>query len=183
MSASEGERFANDEDVGENNINPPTLIGDDDGDDDDNKSLLVGATICFTPEPSPRSTPLKSPAKRAAALDLTPIELESAMSSNATSSDAYIGSIVDGSKVSTNVIHSSSSLDGKSTTEYEILDKLLTSGVYRFVDKLFIEFHPHLSPFPPEVTKEITQRTYAYFKDVDIWDSSSYSIVDRLNKI
>jgi hypothetical protein len=121
MSASEGERFANDEYVGENNINPPTLIGDDDGDD---KSLLVGATICFTPEPSPRSTPLKSPAKRAA-LDLTPIELESAMSSNATSSDAYIGSIVDGSKVSTNVIHSTSSLDGKSTTEYEILDKSL----------------------------------------------------------
>ena len=68
-------------------------------------------------------------------------------------------------------------------SEYEILDKLLTSGVYRFVDKLFIEFHPHLSPFPPEVTKEITQRTYSYFKDVDIWDSSSYSIVDRLNKI
>ena len=126
MSASEGERFANDEDAGvENNINPPTLIGDDDGDDDDNKSLLVGATICFTPEPSPRSTPLKSPAKRAAALDLTPIELESAMSSNATSFDEYIGSIVDGSKVSTNVIHSTSSLDGKSTTEYEILDKSL----------------------------------------------------------
>jgi hypothetical protein len=125
MSASEGERFANDEDAGvENNINPPTLIGDDDGDDDDNKSLLVGATICFTPEPSPRSTPLKSPAKRAAALDLTSIELESAISSNATS-DAYIGSIVDGSKVSTNVIHSTSSLDGKSTTEYEILDKSL----------------------------------------------------------
>ena len=126
MSASEGERFANDEDVGDNiNINPPTLIGDDDDDDDDDdKSLLVGATICFTPEPSPRSTPLKSPAKRAA-LDLTPIELESAMSSNATSSDAYIGSIIDGSKVSTNVIHSTSSLDGKSTTEYEILDKSL----------------------------------------------------------
>jgi hypothetical protein len=125
MSASEGERFADNEDVGENNMNPPTLIGDDAGDDDDDKSLLVGATICFTPEPSPRSTPLKSPAKRAAALDLTPIELESAMSSNATSSDAYIGSIVDGSKVSTNVIHSTSSLDGKSTTEYEILDKSL----------------------------------------------------------
>lgn len=124
MTASEGERFADNEGAGENNINPPTLIGDDDGDDDDNKSLLVGATICFTPEPSPRSTPLKSPAKRAAALDLTPIELESAMSSNATS-DAYIGSIVDGSKVSTNVIHSTSSLDGKSTTEYEILDKSL----------------------------------------------------------
>ena len=101
------------EDAGDNNGNPPNLI-------DDDKSLVVGATICFTPEASPRNTPLKG--TKRSALDLSP--LESALSSNAT--DEYIGSIIDGNKVSSsNVILTTSSLDGKSTTEYEILDKSL----------------------------------------------------------
>ena len=99
---------------------PPALINDD-------KSLIVGATICFTPEQSPRNTPLKDTAaknKHPAPLDLTPLDLVGAPSTNAT--DEYIGSIVDGSKVSSsNVIFTSSSLDGKSTTEYEVLDKSL----------------------------------------------------------
>jgi hypothetical protein len=104
----------------EDDVNPPNLI------DDDDKSLLVGATICFTPEPSPRHTPMRDTTsnKKRSALDLTPLELDSALSSNAT--DDYIGSIIDGSKVSSsNVIFTTSSLDGKSTTEYEILDKSL----------------------------------------------------------
>eukprot|EP00984_Skeletonema_dohrnii_P020478 scaffold9991_cov139-Skeletonema_dohrnii-CCMP3373.AAC.2 len=106
-------------DADDNNVNPPNLI-----DDEDDKSLIVGATICFTPDASPRNTPLKAANHKRSALDLTTLELESALSSNAT--DEYIGSIIDGSKVSSsNVIQTTSSLDGKSTTEYEILDKSL----------------------------------------------------------
>ena len=107
-----------DNDAGET-TNPPNLI------DDDDKSLLVGATICFTPEQSPRSSPMKDTANKRAALDLTPLECESALGSNATINE-YIGSlIIDGSRVSANVMHTTSSLDGNSTTEYEILDKSL----------------------------------------------------------
>lgn len=101
-------------------VNPPNLI------DDDDKSLVIGATICFTPEPSPRNTPSKDIVKdtKRSALDLTPIELgEALLSSNTT--DEYIGSIIDSKVSSSNVILTTSSLDGKSTTEYEILDKSL----------------------------------------------------------
>jgi len=112
---SANEHFLANEDV----VNPPNLI------DDDDKSLIVGATICFTPEPSPRHTPMRdTTSNKKRSSDLTPLELESALSSNAT--DDYIGSIIDGSKMSSsNVIFTTSSLDGKSTTEYEILDRSL----------------------------------------------------------
>ena len=108
----------------------PLLADEDAGDNkhiiDGDNSLIVGATICFTPEPSPRNTPMRDATvnNKRSALNLTPLELDSALSSNAT--DEYIGSIIDGSKVSSsNVLHTTSSLDGNSTTEYEILDKSL----------------------------------------------------------
>ncbi len=72
-----------------------------------------------------RSSPSRSASKTEDAVDtnVNPPK-DSALSNNAT--DEYIGSIIDGSKVSSsNVILATSSLDGKSTTEYEILDKSL----------------------------------------------------------
>ena len=88
--------------------------------DDDEKSGIVGATICFTPEPSPRSSPTKG------------IIQEANTDSLNSNRNNYIGSVngigsgdgVSSSKLSSrmsNSLHVESSLDGRSTTECKFL--------------------------------------------------------------
>mmetsp|Transcript_26190 Transcript_26190/g.56218 ORF Transcript_26190/g.56218 Transcript_26190/m.56218 type:complete len:990 (-) Transcript_26190:180-3149(-) len=102
---------------------------------DGEKSGIMGATICFTPESSPRSSPnLEGTGRASSNLD----------SINSHSND-YIGSIngvtssgsgVDGvsSRMSSSAMHIPSSLDGRSTTEYEILDGISSKGTIEVED-------------------------------------------------
>mmetsp|Transcript_1445 Transcript_1445/g.2758 ORF Transcript_1445/g.2758 Transcript_1445/m.2758 type:complete len:846 (+) Transcript_1445:271-2808(+) len=96
---------------------------------DDEKSCIVGATICFTPESSPHSSPNLERVKGS----------ESIIDSLNSGSNNYIGSVnvvasgdsgVEGasSKMSSSVRNVASSLDGHSTTEYEILDCISSKG-------------------------------------------------------
>ena len=102
-----------------NNGTPASIAG--------GESLSPSNGSRVVPRSSLYASPSRSASKTNDALD-TNVNVnppkDSALSSNAT--DEYISSIIDGSKVSSsNVILATSSLDGKSTTEYEILDKSL----------------------------------------------------------
>jgi hypothetical protein len=95
---------------------------------------LVGATICFTPEPSPRSSP-----------NLEGVREDLSIICSLSVSNNYIGSLnahttggssVEGaaSKMSSSAMHIASSLDGRSTTEYEILDGVSSRGTMDIED-------------------------------------------------
>jgi hypothetical protein len=82
--------------------------------EDDEKSGIVGATICFTPEHSPRASPR--------------VFGDATMNSSSTN---YIGSVADelgGEKLGSSAMHIASSLDDRSTTEYELLDGIESKG-------------------------------------------------------
>lgn len=114
------------------------------GQDDDDKSVggIVGATICFTPQPSPRSSPTNEGAVGR--------EESTHHGSIDGSSNDYIGSVrafpsgsgtVEGvlsSKMSSSARHVASSLDGRSTTEYEMLDGISSKGTIE-VEDLILE--------------------------------------------
>ena len=94
--------------------------------DEDEKSGIVGATICFTPEPSPKSGPRPPPLFQDELPHIGSLTIN-------THSDDYIGSIaaagsgsgglVASSKMGSASMHVASSLDGRSTTEYELISK------------------------------------------------------------
>lgn len=91
---------------------------------EDKKSVgLVGATICFTPEPSPRSSPNMECVRG----DLTCIgSLESNDYISSLKGYSMGGSGVEGAanRMTSSAEQIASSLDGRSTTEYEILDEI-----------------------------------------------------------
>ena len=88
---------------------------------------MVGATICFTPEPSPPNSPTNNHGYMIG-----------------DSSEGYIGSITAlsskdesaGKDMVSSVHQIASSLDGKSTTEYEILDGISSKGTLEIEDLL-----------------------------------------------
>jgi len=92
------------------------------------KCGLLGTTICYTPEPSPRSSPIKRDVPN--------------LDSVNTSINYNIGS-VDGlsrgmegvaSRMSSSAMQVASSLDGRSNTSYEILDGLSSKGTIEVGD-------------------------------------------------
>jgi len=103
---------------------PMTLVADAE------KDGIVGATICFTPQSSPRS----SPTKLGGVQQLEAPDLDSLNSK----SNEYIGSINGAGSgdtgtgvaaMSSSAMHIESSLDGRSTTEYEILDDISKGSI------------------------------------------------------
>jgi len=106
---------------------------------------LVGATICFTPEPSPRSSPTLEGVRE----DLSNICSLSVNSNYIGSLDAYItsGSYVEGaaSKMNSSAMQIASSLDGRSTTEYEILDGVSSRGTMDIEDLSLDEESPSIT--------------------------------------
>lgn len=101
---------------------------------DDEKSVgLVGATICFTPE----SSPVSSPKVKGAPATSTVYSLHSG-------SNNYIGSVHEGhsdgimesvvSIMKSSVVRIASSLDGRSITEYEVLDGINSRGTIEYED-------------------------------------------------
>lgn len=111
----------------------PTLVADDD--DDDNQSGIVGATICFTPETSPRASP-----KQDAVInrEVNPLVHHSEINTTSTDTDNYIGSVEANSKLGNSLMHVASSLDDRSTTEYEIIDGISSKGTIE-VEELDLE--------------------------------------------
>jgi hypothetical protein len=102
---------------------------------DDGKSVgLVGATICFTPQPSPRSSPNLDGARGV----LSNICSLSGESSN------YIGDLLAyatgsgtegaSTKLRTSAVQIASSLDGRSTSDYEMLDGISSKGTIEIED-------------------------------------------------
>ena len=110
--------------------------------DDEEKSIvgLLGATICFTPVNSPRSSPNHMEGVRD---DLSYI--------SSSQSNNYIGSLrgystgdnsgVEGTvagRMSCSAMQIASSLDGLSTTEYEVLDGITSKGSIE-IDELSLD--------------------------------------------
>jgi hypothetical protein len=106
---------------------------------------LVGATICFTPEPSPRSSPNLEGVRE----DLSNICSLSVSSNYIGSVNAYTtgGGGVEGesSKMTSSAMHIASSLDGRSTTEYEILDGVSSRGTMDIEDLSLDEESPSIT--------------------------------------
>jgi len=104
---------------------------------DDEKSVgLVGATICFTPGSSPVSSP-----KRATSTSRVNA------STSVYSSNDYIGSVHEGPRdnsdsimesvvsiMKSSAVRIASSLDGRSITEYEVLDGINSRGTIEYED-------------------------------------------------
>jgi len=115
----------------------PNLVAEE---EDDEEGGIVGATICFTPEPSPRSSPNMGGIE--GNNDATGV-LSKLDSLNSNSND-YIGSVQgapsdrSNSRKSSSVMHVASSLDGRSTTEYELLDALSSKGTIE-VEELVLD--------------------------------------------
>ena len=116
----------------------PNLVAEE---EDDEEGGIVGATICFTPEPSPRSSPniggIEGNNDATGAL--------SKLDSLNSNSNDYIGSVQGATsdrsnsrKSSSVVMHVASSLDGRSTTEYELLDALSSKGTIE-VEELVLD--------------------------------------------
>lgn len=106
---------------------------------DDEKSVgLVGATICFTPE----SSPVSSPNRKAFATAGGRVNASTATSvhSQTSGSNNYIGSLHEDdpmdntgmesvvSIMKSSAVRVASSLDGRSITEYEVLDGIHSRG-------------------------------------------------------
>ena len=117
----------------------PNLVAEEE--DDEEGGGIVGATICFTPEPSPSSSPnmggIEGNNDATGAL--------SKLDSLNSNSNDYIGSVQgapsdrsNSRKSSSVVMHVASSLDGRSTTEYELLDALSSKGTIE-VEELVLD--------------------------------------------
>ena len=121
------------------NQQPDLVDADDDNEDDDAKNSIVGATICFTPEPSPRSSPNNNVG--AFAGDPVPkLDLDTAATNSGsdTLQCGVPGGSNTNSKMSSSVMHVASSLDGRSTTEYELLDGISSKGTIE-VEELILD--------------------------------------------
>ena len=122
--------------------------------EEEEEETLVGATICFTPEPSPRS----SPNLRGIGGDAATAALPNIDSLNSNSND-YIGSVAvpsgSNSKMGSSVMHVASSLDGRSTTEYEILDGISSKGTIE-VEELIIDDDDEDCDAPPSLDEKKT---------------------------
>ena len=102
---------------------------------DDGKSVgLVGATICFTPQPSPRSSPNLDGARG----NLSHIGGSLSESSNFIGDllACATGSGTEGasSNLRTSAVQIASSLDGRSTSDYEMLDGISSKGTIEIED-------------------------------------------------
>ena len=121
---------------------------------EEEEDLIVGATICFTPQPSPRS----SPNLRGIGGDAATAALPNIDSLNSNSND-YIGSVAvpsgSNSKMGSSVMHVASSLDGRSTTEYEILDGISSKGTIE-VEELIIDDDDEDCDAPPSLDEKKT---------------------------
>ena len=98
---------------------------------------MVGATICFTPEPSPPNSPTTSKRDKS-------YNNGDKVGNSSEGSNCYIGSIAAlsskgesaGKDMVSSVHQIASSLDGKSTTEYQILDGISSKGTLEIEDLL-----------------------------------------------
>eukprot|EP00579_Thalassiosira_antarctica_P003480 CAMPEP_0201902834 /NCGR_PEP_ID=MMETSP0902-20130614/55161_1 /ASSEMBLY_ACC=CAM_ASM_000551 /TAXON_ID=420261 /ORGANISM="Thalassiosira antarctica, Strain CCMP982" /LENGTH=884 /DNA_ID=CAMNT_0048436851 /DNA_START=145 /DNA_END=2800 /DNA_ORIENTATION=- len=112
----------------------PTLVADDE------KSGIVGATICFTPEPSPRSSPNREGIGGGES-NIDSLIIDS-LNSNSNNYIVSVNGVASGdggmegvaSRMSSSAMHVASSLDGRTTTEYEILDGISSKGTIEVED-------------------------------------------------
>jgi len=103
---------------------------------DDEKSGIVGATICFTPDPSPHSSPNRKEIGGDESSNIDPFDgkvnlyvlnVHGDVSGDSGKEDTV-------SKMKGSGMHVASSLDDRSITEYEILDSISSKGTIEVED-------------------------------------------------